>query len=82
MTCENCGLPPGATNSPGQTIQITRPAENSFKRNTKSTVWCCSEECAVQAYAMSQYGKASHKWELPLSKIRTEYRRSQWLLTS
>lgn len=82
MTCENCGIPPGAKNSPGETLQIIRPAENAFKGKRKSTVWVCCEECAIQATAVSKYGVATHKWPVTLSQFRTLYRRENERRTS
>lgn len=70
MNCENCGVPQGALLSEGQTIQITRRAENRFKLDRKTTVWACTDECAIQALAISKYGPATHKWPITLSQFR------------
>jgi hypothetical protein len=73
--CENCGLPEGALLSKGFTAQIVRPAENNFQRERKATVWVCSEECGVQALAISKYGSKSSTWPVPLAKLRSLLKR-------
>lgn len=67
--CENCGLPEGALINPGVDIEIKHHAENRFKRESNITVWCCTEECAVQTKARAKYGESSHKWPISLAKF-------------
>lgn len=76
MTCENCGIAEGALLDAGHRIQITRRAENNFKRESKATVWVCTEECGVQALGVSKYGKASHKWPVTLAQFRATVKRA------
>lgn len=75
MSCENCGLPDGAHADKGHRLQITRRAENNFRRDSKTMVWVCSRECGVQALAISQYGIASHKWPVTLAQYRGTVKR-------
>ena len=69
-TCHNCGLPQYATDQPGIQITVSAPAENKFRRETRRLVWCHSDECAIQALAVSRYGSASHKWPITLAQFR------------
>jgi hypothetical protein len=69
-TCENCGLPSWAVSGPGVTITMQDQPENRFQRTRKRTAWCHNEECAVQALAVSKYGRASHKWPMTLAQFR------------
>jgi hypothetical protein len=75
MTCNNCGLPEHALSQDGQTVQIQLDKSYGEKRPRKSTVWCCSEECAVQALAASKYGHQTSKWPVTLDQARTIIRR-------
>ena len=75
MSCENCGLPPGAHTGQGHTVTVIRKAENGFQRDKKATVWVCSGECGVQAIGMSKYGRASHKWPVTLAQVRSQVKR-------
>ena len=75
MTCHNCGLPERALSQDGQTIQIQLAAGYGEKRPRRSTVWVCTEECALQAMAQSRYGSASSKWPVNLDQARTVFRR-------
>lgn len=75
MNCENCGLPEGALTTAGFTTQIVRPAENKFQRDRKAKVWVCSEECGIQALAVSKYGASTHSWPVPLSQLRSILRK-------
>jgi hypothetical protein len=68
--CENCGLPDGARPIPGFQVQVTRKAENRFKRDSKATVWVCSRECGVQILGVSTYGKATSRWPISLEEFR------------
>lgn len=79
MRCENCGLPDGCLTEKGSQIQIVRRAENSYKRDSKATVWVCSRECGVQALAISKYGVASYKWPVTLAQFRATVRRQKLL---
>ena len=46
--CENCGLPKWAVSGQGLSITVEQKPENRYQRTRKRTVWCHSEECAVQ----------------------------------
>ena len=71
--CEVCGLPSWATDS-GVRIKLRLKAENSFRRDHSRTVWCCSRPCAVQAFAISKMGPASHRWPVSLADFETVHR--------
>jgi hypothetical protein len=70
MKCANCGVPEGALTDKGQSIQITRRAENAFQRDRKVAVWVCTRECGLQQLAISRYGDATHKWPVTLAQFR------------
>lgn len=82
MSCENCGLPAGALQGDdGHRVVITRQAANRFKRQSKLTVWVCSQECGFQALGVSMYGRATHKWSTTLAQVRTTVKRQGLLLS-
>jgi hypothetical protein len=68
--CENCGLPEWAVEGKGCSVVIEEKPENSFKRTRRRTIWCHNEECAVQALAISKYGRASYQWPVTLGQFR------------
>lgn len=70
MTCENCGLPEYAVNGEGRRLQVTRRAENNFRRDRKVTVWCCSDDCATQTLAVAKYGNRTSTWPITLAQFR------------
>ena len=74
-TCTNCGLPEWAVSGEGLPVTITVKAENRFKRDSTKTVWACSEECAVQTYGISKYGKLTSKWPVTRAQLRAIYRK-------
>jgi len=67
LSCENCGIPEGALLSPGQKVKVKRSAKY---RTVKHSVWCCSDNCAIQTLATALYGPASHKWPITLAQFR------------
>jgi len=69
-TCENCGLPSRCVEGEGITIQIEAKAENKFQRTRKRTVWCHSDECAIQCLGLSKYGNDTSRWPITLSQFR------------
>ena len=73
--CESCGLPEWAVSGEGLPVTITVKAENRFKRDSTKTVWACSEECAVQIYGISKYGKLTSKWPVTRAQLRAIYRK-------
>lgn len=73
--CEMCGIPAGTMKDPGYTAEIIRRAENNYKSSKKTTVWCCSESCGVQALAISQYGGITSRWPITLKQCYTIFRR-------
>jgi hypothetical protein len=75
-SCHNCGCPPGANSNPGQNIVVTATSkEYGEKRPRKSAVWCCSEECCVQALGISKYGTKTSSWPVTLNQWRPIARR-------
>jgi len=71
LTCENCGLPSDATTCTGYAFALETMPDSKFQhRSTKHRVWCCGEECVVQALAQNKYGVASHKWPVTLAEFR------------
>jgi hypothetical protein len=75
--CENCGLPEWAVSGTGVPVKITVKPVSRFKRRASTkTVWCHDEECALQALAISKYGRASHKWPITLAQFRAMYKLS------
>ena len=71
-TCENCGLPSWAIGGPGVSITIHDQPENRYQKTRKRTAWCHNAECAVQALAVSKYGRASHRW--PITPLNSDQR--------
>jgi hypothetical protein len=70
-TCENCGLPSWAVSGDGVQVTIQQKPENRYQKTRRRTVWCHSEECAVECLAFSKYGRATHKWPLSLAEFRS-----------
>lgn len=70
MTCHNCGLPEGALTCAGFNLKIVIDRENKMQRMKKTEVWCCSEECAWQAYAISMMGLSTHRWPIKLAEFK------------
>ena len=75
MTCHSCGCPEHALSQKGQTVQIQLEKGYGEKRPRKSTVWTCSEDCALQALACSKYGNQTSKWPVTWPQARTIIRR-------
>ncbi len=48
-TCFNCGLPDDCTTRQGSSVVLRLRPSNSFCREARRKVWCCSDECAYQA---------------------------------
>lgn len=69
-TCEMCGLPEWAVTGEGLPVKITVKAENRFKRDSTKTVWCCSEECAIQTLGIAKHGINTYKWPVTLAQFR------------
>src|SRR5579872_2251160 len=72
-TCHNCGLPEDCISTTGRKVVLhfrPQPGEK-FKRERRQSTWCHSDECAIQALAVAQYGAASHKWPLTLAEFRS-----------
>jgi muramoyltetrapeptide carboxypeptidase LdcA involved in peptidoglycan recycling len=69
-TCENCGLASWSVTSEGVTIQIQDKPENRFQRTRKRTVWCHSDECAIQCLGLAKYGKDTSHWPITLAQFR------------
>jgi len=68
-SCHNCGLP--ADCIPGVKVVLHVRPQGKYQRDRKQTVWCHSEECAIQALAIARYGPASHKWPITLAEFRS-----------
>ena len=73
--CHNCGVHEGSLLTEGQTVEVVLQAENKFHRDKKSTVWTCSEECKLQALAISKYGHKTSSWPVTLNQARTLLKR-------
>lgn len=69
-SCYNCGLPANCCATEGVKVVLRLRPENRFKRERKQTVWCHSEECAIQSLAVARYGPATHKWPITLAQFR------------
>lgn len=69
QTCHNCGLPSDCASN-GRQVTLRLKPENGSQRERKHTVWCHSDECAIQALAIAQYGPATHKWPITLAQFR------------
>jgi hypothetical protein len=69
-TCENCGLPSWEVTSDGIVIEIEDNAENKFQRTRKRSVWCHSDECAIQTLMLSKYGKDTSRFPITLAQFR------------
>lgn len=74
-TCINCGLPEHSLSQEGQTIQIQLKAGYGEKRPRRSTVWVCTEECALQAMCISRYGENTAKWPITMAQGRVIMRK-------
>lgn len=70
MNCHVCGIPKGALKNEGREVQIELKAANGFQRNRKVSVWTCTDECAIQALAVSKWGPNSSKWPVSLAQFR------------
>jgi hypothetical protein len=70
--CHNCGLPADCVSGSGLRVVlcVTPKVREKFKRDRRQTVWCHSEECAVQALAVARYGPDSHTWPITLAQFR------------
>lgn len=68
--CENCGLPEWAVTGDGYEIVVEEKPENRFQRSRKRTVWCHSEECAIQMMGLSKYGRETRNWPVTLAQLR------------
>jgi len=69
--CYNCGLPYDAIGGAGRSLPLETKPQTAFRqRASKHTVWCCSDECAIQALAQAKYGTATHKWPVTLTEFR------------
>ncbi len=68
--CFNCGLPSDSVAGEGRTLVLLVKAANRFCRQTKQTVWLCSDACAIQTLAIAKYGPATHKWPTSLAQFR------------
>jgi len=76
MTCHSCGCPEHALSQKGQTVQIQLEKGYGEKRPRKSTVWTCSEDCALQDLACSKYGNQTSKWPVTWPQARTIIRKT------
>jgi hypothetical protein len=70
-SCENCGLPRWAVAGDGLSVVVQHKPENAYQRTKRRTVWCHSEECAIQALAISRYGLNSNRWPVTLAQFRS-----------
>src|ERR1700735_3655770 len=69
--CHNCGLPQGSLlSTAGRTVQVKGTQNYGAQRTRTLTAWCCCEECATQARAISKYGPATFRWPITLAQFR------------
>jgi len=73
-SCHNCGMPDWAISHTGVETKLHLRAHNRFARDSKRTVWCCSESCALQARAQAEMGTATHKWPMTLAEYAAHER--------
>jgi hypothetical protein len=69
--CHNCGLPADCITGGGVKVTLDVRAQGKYQRDRKQTVWCHSEECAIQALAIALYGPEMHKWPITLAEFRS-----------
>ncbi len=69
-SCQNCAAPEGSLSHPGVRIALNLRPQGKYERERKQTVWCCNDECAVEALAIARYGPATHKWPITLAQFR------------
>jgi hypothetical protein len=69
-TCHTCGLPSDCCGSDSYTLILEHKAENKYHRNSHRTVWCHSNECAIQALAIAKYGLPTYRWPISLAQFR------------
>ena len=67
--CEICSMPSWAIASNGVSFRLRQSAKNACQRESKRTVWCCSESCTRQVFAISKMGAASHKWPISFAEF-------------
>jgi len=68
--CHMCGIPNWAISTPGVQFMLHRKSDGRFKRrDSRVTVWCCSESCAWQSLAVAEMGPGSHKWPTSLGEF-------------
>jgi hypothetical protein len=68
--CHNCGLPKGSISNLGRSISVKGDAKFGDKNTRSRQVWCCCDECAVQALGISAYGLATFRWPITLAQFR------------
>jgi hypothetical protein len=68
VTCFNCGLPERTLSQDGKSIQIQLAVGYGEKRPRKSTVWVCSDFCAIQALGISKHGAKTSSWPITLAQ--------------
>lgn len=69
-TCHNCGLRSDCCSTEGYSLTLERKATNRFRTDSRRTIWCHSEECAVQALAIARYGLPTYRWPITLAQFR------------
>ena len=68
--CHNCAMPDNVSTHPGVKVLLNVRPQGKYERERKQTVWCCCDECAIQAVAVARYGPATHKWPITLAQFR------------
>jgi len=68
--CQNCAMPENVSTHPGVKVVLNVRPQGKYERERKQTVWCCSDECAIQALAVAHYGPSTHKWPITLAQFR------------
>lgn len=68
-SCHNCGMYSDCASGEGRTVALHVMPKSKFCRETKRTVWCCSDSCAYQALAIARYGLPSYRWPVTLAQF-------------
>ena len=72
-SCQMCGMASWAKPE-GVRIALRVKAGKFGHRDRQRTVWCCSESCAVQAYAVAEMGPVTHRWPISLAEFSVAHR--------
>jgi hypothetical protein len=62
-----CGLPSWSVTG-GITTRLRVKASYGQKSDRWHTVWCCSNDCAIQSHAVAEMGPATRHWPVTLAE--------------